>query len=81
MKDLKIESINIVHQLNSQAVMNTRIKPLENPSQGELKVYIQELTTLMQKEIQDHLEMQRITRANHKDEIARLMLKIGNLQK
>jgi len=81
MKDLKIESINIVHQLNSQAVMNTRIKPLENPSQAELKVYIQELTTLMQKEIQDHLEMQRITRANHKDEIARLMLKIGNLQK
>jgi hypothetical protein len=81
MKDLKIESINIVHQLNSQAVMNTRIKPLENPTQAELKVYIQELTTLMQKEIQDHLEMQRITRANHKDEIARLMLKIGNLQK
>lgn len=81
MKDLKLESINNVHQLNSQAVMNTRIKPLENPSQAELKVYIQELTTLMQKEIQDHLELQRMMRANHKDEIARLMLKIGNLQK
>jgi hypothetical protein len=81
MKDLKLIAVNRVHQLNSQAVMNTRIKPLENPSQAELKVYIQELTTLMQKEIQDHLELQRITRANHKDEIARLMLKIGNLQK
>lgn len=81
MKDLKLESINNVHQLNSQAVMNTRIKPLDNPTQAELKVYIQELTTLMQKEIQDHLELQRMMRANHKDEIARLMLKIGNLQK
>jgi hypothetical protein len=70
MKDLKLIAVNRVHQLNSQAVMNTRIKPLENPSQAELKVYIQELTTLMQKEIQDHLELQ-----------SRLMLKIGNLQK
>jgi len=80
MKDLKLIAVNNTQGIMSKARYNSHINMDKTHNAVELMLFVQELNTVILESELNHLEKEQIKDQQHKDEVEKLMDKIGRLE-